>query len=193
MSVTAKAIRAAVVAGLKAEHTRAGERVFGNRTRPVWKDTMPVLLVFTGPERAELFQVSPKVYRRTLEVSIVAVDHEASAPDDVVDDRLDELADVVERFMFRDPRLGILDPGPDAEIEDARYLGAELVTFDLDGRTPNRPIAGQRIRFEVRYLTEAAEGRSEDCQPFLGADLVWNSDQTNGQDEARDRVDLEGP
>lgn len=192
MSSNAKRIRAAVVEGLKAEMTTAGDRVYGNRTRPVWKDTMPVLLVFTREERAEVFQVSPRVYRRILTLAVVAVDHDNGSAAGPVDDRLDDLAAKVERFFFRDPRLGLGAEGPAFELEDSRLESVELVTFELEGKGGERPLAGQQITFAVRYLEEAPEGESEDCEPFKGAGISWHLTPGDGREDARDRVDLAG-
>lgn len=202
MSSPAQLIRRTIVDGLKAEATRAGERVFGNRTRPVWKDDMPVLLVFTRDERTDpvLFQVSPKWYRRRLSVAVVTVDVEQGQPDDLVDDRLDELGEAVERYFFRDPRFGLVDTLVDVdgvtiggfEIEDTRLQSVDLVTFQPDDRVPDRPLAGQRIVFEVVYLQPAPEGRTEDLERFLGLNLEYRLKPGDDLPEARDRVDLAG-
>jgi hypothetical protein len=201
MSSGAHKIRDAVVQGLKAERTRAADRIFGNRTRPVWKDAMPVVLVFTREERAELFQVAPRIYRRTLSLAIVVVDEDQGKPDDLVDDRLDELADQVERFMFRDPRLGLSGPDdgeetapnvPTFELETSTLESVDLVAFDQDNRPAERALAGQRITFSVSFLERPTEGRSEDLEPFRGANVSWKLKPGDDVEDARDRVELEG-
>jgi hypothetical protein len=192
MSAGARRIRDAVVEGLKLERTAAGERVYGNRTRPVWKDTLPVLLVFTREERAELFQVSPKVYRRTLEVVVDLVAEDQGQSDDAVDDRLDALAEEVERFFFRDSRLGLGAFGPEFELEDTRLESVQLVAFDRELHGAERPIAGQRITWSVRYLQEAIEGRSEQIEPFHGGNIDWRLKPGDELSDARDTVTLPG-
>lgn len=207
MSLAAKTIRQAVVKMLKEAGTRAEDRVFGNRTRPVWKETMPCLLVFTRDETAiQLFQVSPRVYARPLTLSVMIVDEELGEPDDIIDDKLDELAEAVERVLTAEPGLRLADqyiyPGGDTtqravggfELQSTLLKSVELVTFTPpDDRAAENPLSGARITFEVVYLWPAPEGYSEDLEDFLGLDLRWKLKPGDELDDAHDRIDLRAP
>lgn len=157
MSLLHSTISRFVVSGLIAERTDAEDRVFANRERPVWKGKLPALMVFTNEETAELRNVAPKLYARTLDV-VVQCCIEGSADD--FDERLDRLSDQVERFFFRDPLLGI--PWQEVNIEDTWYVGKSDVVMEK----AQRAIAAQRMLWRTRFLQSAPEGRDTDLQPL---------------------------
>jgi hypothetical protein len=191
VSLQAKKIRAQVVAGLKAERTSAGENVFANRTRPVWQGKLPAILVFTRDESVEPFQAAPKTYKRTLSLAVVVVDASSGLLSDPVDDRLDDMAQAVEQWFFRDPLLG-LGEDPTVKIVESDLKSVELVNFQSEDRPAELDVAGQRITFSVRYLEDAIEGRSEDVEPLRGIAIDYRLPPDDGQSDAQDVVELEG-
>lgn len=184
-------IRHAVVAGLKAEATAAGDRVYGNRLRPLWNESLPAILVFTRDESPiELFQVSPRIYRRVLRLAIVVVDQEDGPP--AIDDRLDLLASAVESFAFRDPYFGLRSLAfPDIELEGAVLDQVEHVLM-VDEKKPERKVQGQRITFRVPFLDPAIEGDPADVRDFTGVGVEWRLKPGDEIVDARDVVDLVG-
>lgn len=191
MSGGAMRIRHAVVAGLKLEATAAGDRVYANRLRPVWNESLPAILVFTRDESPiELFQVSPRIYRRVLRLAIVAVAQEDGPV--AIDDRLDLLAAEIEGFAFRDPYFGLRALGfPDIELEGAVLDQVEHVVL-ADEKKPDRKIQGQRITFRVPFLDPAIEGDPADCRDLTVVGIEWRIKPGDDLVDARNVVELGG-
>ncbi len=200
MSLVAKTLRHALVDGLKLLGTAAGERVYGNRTRPLWgfENTLPAIVVYTKRDQPiEVFSIGPPlVERHALEIVVQIVDLQATL-DAPVDDRLDDVAEVVEAAIRRNPTFGLGyelrgEEGRRWEIEKTLQQSAELVIFALEGHEGERPLAAQELTFRTTFLQEAGEGASEDVEPFNGFEASWRLPPDDGLEDARDRVDLQG-
>lgn len=111
MSHQRHAIREALQTLLVAANTAAAGRVYINRTNPLSQrpsseagsaqEELPAILIYTRNEAAEIFNVSPREYRRTVEVIIelvMAITETTGA----IDNALDDFAEAVEAVILRD-------------------------------------------------------------------------------------------
>ncbi len=142
-----KIIRAKIIEILKGIEgiADAGQSVFANRSRKVYPEEMPALIVYTRDEQAEIEIGAPRAYKRVLRMAVEIVTDtkdDAVAPDDLVDDVTAE----IERRMFRDETLTGL-------VSDVRLSDTEMET-NSDGETMH---AAARVTFEVHYWTDAPE------------------------------------
>lgn len=179
MSSARKAIRAAMVAALTGK-TSAGDRVFGNRTDPVMDratdldnghETFPLLLVFSRSERSEVFDESPRRYRRTLELLVEGTTNVGDASDDALDD----LAEEIEIAALVDDQLGGL-------VNDVRLTNTSMVLAD-SGR---KVIGGVTLTLEVDYFTTAPDPTALGLDDLDIMDTQYSLG--GAQDDARDRA-----
>lgn len=122
-----------------------GANVYANRSRKVYPEEMPALIVYTRDEQAEIEIEAPRSYKRRLRVAVEIITDtkdDAKAPDDLVDD----IAAEIERRLFRDETLTGL-------VSDVRLSDTEMET-NSDGETMH---AAARVTFEIHYWTEAPE------------------------------------
>lgn len=180
MSSARKAIRAAMVAALKGK-TSAGNRVFGNRTDPVMDratdldnghEEFPLLLVFSRDEKSEVFDESPRRYRRTLELLIEGTTNVGDASDDALDD----LADEIETAALVDDTLGDL-------VNDVRLTNTSMMLAD-SGR---KVIGGVTLTLEVEYFTTAPDPAALDLDDLDTIDTQYSL--SGQQPDARDRAE----
>lgn len=146
-----KQIRAFIVDLLKGIEGVAatGQAVFANRSRKVFPEEMPALIVYTRSEQAELGLEAPRSYERRLRVGIEIITDtkdDADSPDDVVDD----IGAEIERRMFKDETLSGL-------VSDVRLSDTDMET-NSDGETQH---AASRITFEIHYWTDAPEEQTD--------------------------------
>ena len=123
----------------------AGAAVFGNRSKKVYPEEMPALIVYTRNEQAEIEVAAPRSYKRVLRLAVEVITDtkdDDARPDDVVD----ELCAEIERRLFLDETLSGL-------AADLRLSDTEMET-NSDGETQH---AAARITFEVDYWTDAPE------------------------------------
>lgn len=101
MTTKRKTIRKAVAAVLNG-NTSAGANVFASRVRPVSSASLPAILVYANDEEVEVFNASPREYKRTLTLGIEI----AARADDGLDDALDDIAQQVERIISENQTAG---------------------------------------------------------------------------------------
>lgn len=130
-------IRSNVVSTLQSAATAAGSRVFGDRSTPIWKSELPVILVYARDEESEPFHQGSDELRRTLRLAIHA-EHEG----DALDDALDGLAVDIENAMKSDATLG-------GEAVDSTLIQTEI-EVSPEGEKPYGAI---RLTYEVTYIT----------------------------------------
>jgi hypothetical protein len=135
MTATRKAMRGATVALLKAGVPALGERVWAQRTIPLSVRQLPAAVVYCLGEQISVLGESTKHHSRRVRLAVHLVDHGF----DDVDDRLDDLATVVERVMYDDSTLG----GTVADVTLTAVEGPDL-TAD-----------GERVEGELRLIYEA--------------------------------------
>lgn len=138
MTQSRKNIRESVVTILKSAETTAGERVYGNRSRTVWKTELPAILVFSREEESKPYVMGEKPLKRALQLVIQA---EVEGTGEIIDDTLDELADQMEDAMKADPTLGDLST-------DSTLLQTQI-EVSSEGE---RPYGAIRLTYEVTYI-----------------------------------------
>ncbi len=123
-------------------------RVFENRMKPIWEAELPAANIYGINESAEIFNVAPREYKRTLNVRIdVVVTADANT-----DDSIDALTRKIEKVLFQNETL-------DGIVSDV-VLGDTEMELDTDGRS----LTGlARMTWIVTYFTfapgdEALEG-----------------------------------
>lgn len=153
--VDRRAIRAAVVEMILELHGPWGRRVFQNRLIPLATRRLPAVAVYTLREDDEVLTVSPRRYKRTLELVVEILSSarppadtgvDSAAPSDGLDDEIDGIALEIERRLERDQTLGGL-------VVDSRALRWEYEPIDQgDPR-----LAFGRLVWQIEYQTEAGE------------------------------------
>lgn len=154
-------IRNAVADRLRTAGTSAGNRVWASREAPVNVESVlieqgPIVLVYTRTE-----QIKPEDYptsgfgkvRRCLELAVEIT----AAGADVVDDKLDELAEQVEAVLDNFDVPGL----PATEI---RLESTEIVTSDEF----EQPLGGALLIYEARYWTDWRVDDDDDFLPCGG-------------------------
>lgn len=144
MSTTRKNIRHAIGSALLNNIADVGANVFVSRTRKVPESSLPAILVYTRQETAEEFNTSPRELKRTLTVAIEI----AARADDELDDKLDYLAQGVERLMSENQTL-------EDYASDVVYTGSEIT---LTGEGDNQH-GSCVMTYDVTYYTlDVSEG-----------------------------------
>lgn len=161
MSLKAKRIRHAIADGLQCLATPAGARVYTNRFRPIptvdaaGESALPAIVVYTINETIEISADAPKEYRRRLEVAIEILVSRLEAKHPRADDRLDEIAEQVEQWIFTNPTFGLADvDGITFGDHPSSLVRDETAVVD-EGETD---LAAKRLVFEVTYYQGAPEG-----------------------------------
>lgn len=115
-------------------------RVFENRMKPIWEAELPAVNVYGINESAEIFNVAPREYKRTLAVRIDVV----VKADENTDDAIDALTRKIEKILFMNETL-------DGVVSDV-VLGDTEMELDTDGRS----LTGlARMTWLVTYFTFA--------------------------------------
>jgi len=177
MSAQRKLIRRAAAEHLRGK-TIAGENVFASRVMPLWeRQELPAICVYGERETIELFQESPREYRRELELHVVcALD---ASGDEAVDDLLDDFGDRVERLIARSNRLTI---GNEQVVSDI-LLAGEQIEVRADGR---RKIGALLIVYTATYYTN--EPDDLDPEPIDDLDTVATDYNLNNAQAAADQA-----
>lgn len=138
MSLSAKAIRHHVRALLRdALREHVGERVYLSRTRELWKQELPGVLVYMRRRTGTVaYQGDGRNYALAGELVVEVV---VRALDDA-DDRADEIEQLVLEAIGLDETLG-------NNAQDCRYAGTDTA-LDGDG---DRQVVANLIRWTVDY------------------------------------------
>lgn len=125
--------------------TNAGASVYASRVAPLisngWQSELPAIIVYTMDETGEIFNQSPREYRRRVEL-VVEIHAEGN---EALDDTLDTLARQVERLLLMDDTLG-------DTVNDLQYVRSRIVLLDQ-----SEQLTGAcRLIFEAEYF---------DCHP----------------------------
>lgn len=180
MTATRKAMRRATVAILKAGVPALGERVWAQRTLPLSLQQLPAAVVYCLGEQISVLGESTKHHSRRVRLAVHLADHGHEGADVSVDDRLDDLAEVVERVMYEDQTLG----GTVADVTLTAVEGPELTA---DGQL----VGGElRLIYEALYDTEheADEDALEDLESVR---VEYETHAPRAGAEAVDLVEVE--
>lgn len=174
MSTTRKQIRAAfkqLLTGISGVNSN----VFASRSRQVWPEELPAILVYTRTETAEIYIDAPREYKRTLQLAVEII----AKGDENVDEALDNLCQEVERRVFQDETLNDL-------VSDTILSDTEI-DFVPDGE---QPVGAARITFNVEYFSLAPEEK-DGLDDFLRAHIeTLPVPSTDDTEPAEDDLDL---
>lgn len=138
-------IRKRVVDLLKERGTDAGSRIYPTMVKKLHPAILPCILVYTRSESSEVYDESPKSYRKTLTLGIECV----AEKNELLDDTLDTLSGQVEAILAEEQYLHNADGEPMAD--DVLLKTVENVIAG-DGDIP----AGAAIMtVEVTYIEDA--------------------------------------
>lgn len=188
MSAQRKLIRKAAAAYLK-NRTPAGANVFASRCAPLWDQEdsveLPAICVYSGREAITLFQESPRLYKRELELKVEigangeTDNGEPSSDPDFLDDQLDDIGDAVERVIARSNRLTYRKEQTVADI----VLSSETIEFSGSGR---KTIGALVIVYTATYYTP--EPDEYDSEPLDDLNTVHTDYDLNAQQQPADRA-----
>lgn len=148
MSVRRKGIRQGVVGILKAANSGTGLgngvglNIFSSQASPNWKEDLPLVVVYARSETITELNVSPREYRRNLQLVFEVI---AEAPEDpnsadgtLLEDLLDDIAEEIETELNRDETVGELAKlyGNSCKLVDALVLNNVEFEFRGDGALP---------------------------------------------------------
>lgn len=193
MSSKRKAIRKAI-RNILLNKTEAKDRVFTNQSTPSWVEDLPVILIYSRSEDNEVFNESPREWKRTVNMAIecIAVAPESpnigdsdESPARLLDDLLDDIADKIELELSRDDTLN-------CTADDINLSSTEF-DFEGDGQMP---VGSVRLIYQVTYYTNVPA--NIDLQPEVSdyeqAGVEWNVGHDNESPdeniEANDVVDI---
>ena len=185
MSARRKAIRKAIVKRLKGR-TRAKDNVRANRSERNWMEYLPAINVYTRGE-TDISELSsaPRLLRRPINVEIEIIDSGDDGDD--ISDKLDDLAEDVERYLSRDDSLG--DTASDILLKGVSDMEA------VD--TGERPAMAVRLNYKVIYEEYSPRDQSgQGVGELDGIDAEWPIGHHDGPptmdeaDRAEDKIDL---
>ncbi|MGD9664616.1 MAG: hypothetical protein AB7U34_05375 [Novosphingobium sp.] len=180
MTTTRKTIRHAIKDALL-NNTSAGAHVYASRTRPIPATSLPAILVYTNNEAVEIFNESPREYRRTLTLGIEI----AARADEALDDTLDDIAQEIERILSENQTPG----GADTLL----LTGAEIVlTKDGDNQHGSCVLTYDAIYFTLD-VSEGVAGPGVPADnvltPFERGGVVWRPNgATEDSPQAEDEI-----
>ncbi len=184
MSAQRKIIRTAAAEILRANPpvVANAKNIFASRATPYWEDyELPAVCVYCTRETIEEFQVSPRLYKRTLELRIEVV-----AGGKNVDDDLDDIGDAIER---RIGRSNCLTYANEAQVDDI-LLAGEQIEFRPEGEQIQGALV---ITYNATYYTS----EPDECDPepiddlnSVGTQYDLKGEQAEAE-RAKDLIDLE--
>lgn len=173
MTAQRKLIRTAAAAHLM-NKTPAGGNVFPSRSAPLWEEIeLPAICIYCGRESITVFQESPRVYERELELKIEIGVSGADA-----DDQLDEIGHAVEQTIGRSNRLTYAKEQTVADI----ILASEQIEFREEAR---KIVGALVIVYTATYYT--TEPDELDPEPLDDLRRVRTDYDLNGEQQPADR------
>jgi len=164
--------------------TAAGTRVYTNRRTALWDNALPAIVIFTSSQDDELFNVSPRDLKRSVQIGIELV----TAAEGVIplDDVMDDLSEQVERILFNNPMLRRhIDDADGAVAEPLLPLRTETDT-NYEGI---KPIGGMRLNWEAIYYQNAGEYETCALADFHKTEIDWDLAPQDFDLDATDLVD----
>lgn len=193
MSAGAKRIRRFVADGLVADPAIEAS-VFAARHRPMQERELPAVFVFTDEERVKSSRaLGPGVrrYERELELEI-AVQASTDGLNDRgegVADRLDDLAEAVEAWMFDRENEPAQDGFADAPWVSAILSGAEGGV----AKESRQPSPVRVLTFTVLYHDSAPKARPSTLEDLTSIHIDHDLVPTDGQPDASDTIPVPTP
>lgn len=161
--------------------TLAGASVFPSRVAPYlsngWQNELPAIAVYTMDENGEIFNASPREYRRTVELVIEIIVTE----DADLDDTLDTIAREVEQLLLVDDTLG-------GTCNNLTYARTRMVIKE-EG---DKQFGGCRVIFDAEYQDRHPDDFFNDSlHDFnqLQTDYSLSNAQADPADRARTNIE----
>lgn len=127
--------------------------ILGSRHSVIAKEELPLINVYCGDEQAEVFDVSPRRYKRTLEV-VIEIYHRAKED---IDGELEEVMRQVEYHIDREDLFTLYN-----DVAEIIYTGARI---SPDGREATQETGVATIRYNVIYFSRTGE-HTDDLPEF---------------------------
>ena len=182
MSAQRKLIRKAAAAILQMNPpvVPKAENIFSSRAAPYWEDyELPAVCVYAQRETIEIYQVSPRLYKRDLELKIEVVAGGRNADDD-----LDDIGDAIERRIGRSDCLTYAN---EAQVDDI-ILSSQQIEFRDEGDKIQGALV---ITYTATYYTSEPDEYAPD--PVDDLDTVGTQYSLDGEqaeaDRAKDLID----
>lgn len=174
---------------LTAANTAAGVRVYASRTVAWRPRDLPAIAVYTMSESVdpESANTSPRYLQRNVQIAVEAAvmggtgDNQPVGTTDI-DDKMDDLAEEIERAINADETLGGL-------------LGDCILTqTDVEMYEENEKHIGViRLTWSGRYEEQTPKPEDVELDDFLQADIRYKlGDDQEEDDEANDNITLPG-
>lgn len=165
-------IRRAVVDILKAAGTECGDRIFRSRTRGLWPEELPGILIYPENEPTSgAKDTAPRELKRDLSLSIqiqVKGDTEETAENggETADDLLDEICNQVEVALAANDTLTTAEHGQAAA--DC-YLANTRFAHSADG---DEPVLAAIMTWVVEYYTYMPD--TAELDDFVTQHQAWD-------------------
>jgi hypothetical protein len=184
-------IRRAVVDIIKAAATECGDRVFRSRTRGLWPEELPAILVYPENEPVSgVTDTAPREAKRDLALSIeiqVKGDTEETMENagSTSDDLLDEICRQVETALAANDTL---TTAADGQAAADCYLTGTRFAHSADG---DEPILAAIMTWNVEYYTYMPE--YVELDDFVTQHQDWDiaTEETTGEPAADGEVDAD--
>ncbi|MDI9240740.1 hypothetical protein QLQ15_17695 [Lysobacter sp. LF1] len=161
-------------------------RVWANRPNPLSQEPtaladdyqeLPAILIYTRSERSEIFDESPRRYRRRVELVIEAAQDLRDL--NSLDDELDAFGLSVEQRVLLDETLGGI-------ANDTEMNGSTLTISDAGDRL----IGAVVLTFTVEYFTHAPDPDVFEADDLteIATDYSLANEQPDPRDRARTRL-----
>lgn len=142
--------------------TDAGLNVFSNTASAAWSEQLPLIAIYSRSEEIELWAVSPREYKRRLQIMIEVIASGSEFPNEKdgegkdepsAEDTLDKICEQIESAIAPDETLGeIEDPATKKPIclVDEMILSNIELTFRGEG---DKPMCAAIMNFVATYHT----------------------------------------
>lgn len=186
MSAGAKLIRRHVAEGLEV-FADLNAKVFAARHRALQKSDVPAVLVYTDKERVLDTTASTfgaRKYEREIELHLAIVANTRGQNDDgdLIADELDDIAEIVERWMF------------EREENEPVWVEAKLQrTGSGTADEADFPAAIKKVVFDVIYFDYAPKLPTELAGPLSTIHVDHDLAPADGQVDASDSITITQP
>ena len=166
---TRKSIKEKITEIIKGK-TDAGESVFASRSIPTDINDLPVVLIYFKNEGVEIFDESPRRYKRVANFTVECI--VSGNDDNDASNKSEDLLSQVEDSLAIDETLGCL-------VSDS-WLGNVQFQSEPDGQSP---IAATVLTYNVKYFKNSSP--KDDAPDYLRSNVGW---QVGHHDESSDET-----
>ena len=174
--ISRKFLKDRLVEIIKDAGTLAGDNVEATRAIPTDINNLPKVLIYLKNEQVDIFDESPRRYRRNAVFNIECI--ASGSTDSDADTISEQLVKEVEEALALDETLGTSDQKDDC-VNDS-VLGSVSFQSEPDGQSP---VAVGVLSFDVEYFT--IPNTKTDGPDFLRAGVEW---QVGHHDESSDEI-----